>query len=209
MNRDTKNSLNQYSGTFDEERFNNENKSMIYSGVSNWKEMESVIPGFHHTDKVGDETFLGLSWADNLECLAPTRSQVLISLGENTAAEGLNAPWKMAMEGVSGKVGTVITWQQRLGGPASMAFSAIDVIQDLGSYSAGNLRRALLYDTFPIIDGIIGGQAGVEIGIIGAGTMGAILGSTAGDLLKLSSKDKISTDKQMENMGQGKGVDKK
>ena len=190
-----------YSGTFDEERFDNENKSMIYSGVSNWKEMESIIPGFHHTDKVGDETFPGISWADNLECLAPTRSQVLVSLGENTAAEVLNAPWNSAVESLPGSVKTGVKWGLRFGGTAGITFTAIDVIQDYNKYSGWRLGQVLLYDALPVIGGAVGG------GVFGA--PGAIGGSTMGDYAKIWLKNQVLTDKQIEANGQGKGADVK
>ena len=56
-----------YSGTFEEEHFDEDTKSVIYFGVSNWKEMESIIPGFKATDKIGTKLFPGISAVDELK----------------------------------------------------------------------------------------------------------------------------------------------
>lgn len=127
----------------------------------------------------------------------PSMSQILISLGENTASEFLNDPWERALANLSGKVKTGVSLGLRLGGTAGIAFTTIDVIQDYRDYSGSRLWQAWGADTLPAFGGIDGGYFGAIIGPWGA-TAGAIAGSTGGDLAKSKIKERIYTDKQLQ-----------
>ena len=130
----------------------------------------------------------------------PTRTQIFTSLGENTAAEALNYPWNKAMDSLTGGVKTGVKWGLRFGGTAGATFTLIDVTQDYKNYSGWRLGQALIYDTFPVIGGVVGSSGGV---------LGAIIVGTGGDLLKSALKDKIPTDKQLKDNEQRKGADDK
>lgn len=125
----------------------------------------------------------------------PSMSQILISLGENTASEFLNDPWERALANLSGKVKTGVSWGLRLGGTAGIAFTTIDAIQDYRDYSGSRLWQAWGADTLPAWGGFIGGIGGIP---------GSIAGSTVGDLAKSNLKNKIPTDKQLKEQNDTK-----
>ncbi len=60
------------------------------------------------------------------------------------------------------------------------------------------MGQVLVYDTLPLIGGAIGSVGGVP---------GAIIIGTGGDLLKVTLKDKIPTDKQLKDSERTRGDD--
>ena len=176
-----KNGDTYYSGTFEKERFDNKNKSMIYFGVNNWDEMKSIIPGFRRTDKIGDRLFSGLSWEDKME--AYTWSKSLVS---NAFSEKVNmVPNKLVKQHWGGPLFKYFT---KAGGVIGVPLMLNDMSDDWNNYSGYRLWLAWGSDGLSWLGGAVGGAVGNIFGAVG--------GAMVGDRLKDWAKDNIETDQE-------------
>ena len=172
-----------YSGTFKDERFDKQNRSMIYLGVDNWNEMESIIPGFSKTDKVGDKIFPELSKVDELKAYSWSKS-----LASNALSEKANmVPNELVKQNWGGSLFKYFT---KAGGIVGVPLTLNDMIDDWNNYSGYRLWQAWSYNGLPLIGGFVGGK---PLGIIGA-----VVGAMAGDRAKDWAKDKIPTDQDIQ-----------
>ncbi len=171
-----------YSGTFEEEHFDEENESVIYFGVSNWKEMESIIPGFKATDKVGTKTVPGISLIDELKAYT-----WLNSLGTNMVSEKVNmVPNELIKQGYGG---ALLKGYTRSGGIIGGSLVLNDLYDDWHTYSGTRLLKVWGYDLVPLGFGAVGGYF--------LSYPGAISGSVAGDRAKDYFKDQVPTDRDI------------
>ena len=172
-----------YSGTFKDERFDKQNRSMIYLGVDNWNEMESIIPGFSKTDKVGDKIFPELSKVDELKAYTWSKS-----LASNALSEKANmVPNELVKQNWGGPLFKYFT---KAGGIVGIPLTLNDMRDDWNNYSGYRLWQAWSYNGLPLIGGFVGGK---PLGIIGA-----VVGAMAGDRAKDWAKDKIPTDQDIQ-----------
>ena len=172
-----------YSGTFKDERFDKQNRSMIYLGVDNWNEMESIIPGFSKTDKVGDKIFPELSKVDELKAYSWSKS-----LASNALSEKVNmVPNELVKQNWGGSLFKYFT---KAGGIVGVPLTLNDMRDDWNNYSGYRLWQAWSYNGLPLIGGFVGGK---PLGIIGA-----VVGAMAGDRAKDWAKDKIPTDQDIQ-----------
>ena len=172
-----------YSGTFKDERFDKQNRSMIYLGVDNWNEMESIIPGFSKTDKVGDKIFPELSKVDELNAYSWSKS-----LASNALSEKANmVPNELVKQNWGGPLFKYFT---KAGGAIGVPLTLSDMMDDWNNYSGYRLWQAWSYNGLPFIGGFVGGK---PLGIIGA-----VVGAMAGDRAKDWAKDKIPTDQDIQ-----------
>ena len=172
-----------YSGTFKDERFDKQNRSMIYLGVDNWNEMESIIPGFSKTDKVGDKIFPELSKVDELKAYSWSKS-----LASNALSEKANmVPNELVKQNWGGSLFKYFT---KAGGIVGVPLTLNDMRDDWNNYSGYRLWQAWSYNGLPLIGGFVGGK---PLGIIGA-----VVGAMAGDRAKDWAKDKIPTDQDIQ-----------
>lgn len=172
-----------YSGTFKDERFDKQNRSMIYLGVDNWNEMESIIPGFSKTDKVGDKIFPELSKVDELKAYTWSKS-----LASNALSEKANmVPNELVKQNWGGPLFKYFT---KAGGIVGIPLTLNDMRDDWNNYSGYRLWLAWGSDGLPLFGGI---AAGKPFGIIGA-----VVGAMAGDRAKDWAKDKITTDQDIQ-----------
>ena len=172
-----------YSGTFKDERFDKQNRSMIYLGVDNWNEMESIIPGFSKTDKVGDKIFPELSKVDELKAYSWSKS-----LASNALSEKANmVPNELVKQNWGGPLFKYFT---KAGGAIGVPLTLSDMMDDWNNYSGYRLWLAWGSDGLPLFGGI---AAGKPFGIIGA-----VGGAMAGDRAKDGIKDKIPTDQDIQ-----------
>ena len=172
-----------YSGTFKDERFDKQNRSMIYLGVDNWNEMESIIPGFSKTDKVGDKIFPELSKVDELKAYSWPKS-----LASNALSEKVNmVPNELVKQNWGGSLFKYFT---KAGGIVGVPLTLNDMRDDWNNYSGYRLWQAWSYNGLPLIGGFVGGK---PLGIIGA-----VVGAMAGDRAKDWAKDKIPTDQDIQ-----------
>ncbi|CDA46840.1 hemagglutinin/hemolysin-related protein [Dialister sp. CAG:486] len=180
-----------YSGTFKDERFDKQNRSMIYLGVDNWNEMESIIPGFSKTDKVGDKIFPELSKVDELKAYSWSKS-----LASNALSEKANmVPNELVKQNWGGPLFKYFT---KAGGAIGVPLTLSDMMDDWNNYSGYRLWLAWGSDGLPLFGGI---AAGKPFGIIGA-----VGGAMAGDRAKDGIKDKIPTDQDIQlTKGSSKG----
>ena len=180
-----------YSGTFKDERFDKQNRSMIYLGVDNWNEMESIIPGFSKTDKVGDKIFPELSKVDELKAYTWSKS-----LASNALSEKANmVPNELVKQNWGGPLFKYFT---KAGGIVGIPLTLNDMRDDWNNYSGYRLWLAWGSDGLPLFGGI---AAGKPFGIIGA-----VVGAMAGDRAKDWAKDKITTDQDIQlTKGSSKG----
>ena len=180
-----------YSGTFKDERFDKQNKSMIYLGVDNWDEMESIIPGFHKTEEVGDKIFPGLSWDDELKAYAWSKS-----LASNALSEKVNmVPNELVKQNWGGPLFKYFT---KAGGVIGVPLTLNDMRDDWNNYSGYRLWQAWGYNGLPLLGGLV---AGKPFGIIGA-----VGGAVVGDRAKDWAKDQIPTDQDIQlTKGSSKG----
>ena len=180
-----------YSGTFKDERFDKQNRSMIYLGVDNWNEMESIIPGFSKTDKVGDKIFPELSKVDELKAYSWSKS-----LASNALSEKVNmVPNELVKQNWGGSLFKYFT---KAGGIVGVPLTLNDMRDDWNNYSGYRLWLAWGSDGLPLFGGF---AAGKSFGIIGA-----VGGAMAGDRAKDGIKDKIPTDQDIQlTKGSSKG----
>ena len=180
-----------YSGTFKDERFDKQNRSMIYLGVDNWNEMESIIPGFSKTDKVGDKIFPELSKVDELKAYSWSKS-----LASNALSEKANmVPNELVKQNWGGPLFKYFT---KAGGAIGVPLTLSDMMDDWNNYSGYRLWLAWRSDGLSLFGGI---AAGKPFGIIGA-----VGGAMAGDRAKDGIKDKIPTDQDIQlTKGSSKG----
>ena len=180
-----------YSGTFKDERFDKQNSSMIYLGVDNWNEMESIIPGFSKTDKVGDKIFPELSKVDELKAYSWSKS-----LASNALSEKVNmVPNELVKQNWGGSLFKYFT---KAGGIVGVPLTLNDMRDDWNNYSGYRLWLAWGSDGLPLFGGF---AAGKSFGIIGA-----VGGAMAGDRAKDGIKDKIPTDQDIQlTKGSSKG----
>ena len=180
-----------YSGTFKDERFDKQNRSMIYLGVDNWNEMESIIPGFSKTDKVGDKIFPELSKVDELKAYSWSKS-----LASNALSEKVNmVPNELVKQNWGGSLFKYFT---KAGGIVGVPLTLNDMRDDWNNYSGYRLWLAWGSDGLPLFGGF---AAGKSFGIIGA-----VGGAMAGDRAKDGIKDKIPTDQDLQlTKGSSKG----
>ena len=172
-----------YSGTFKDERFDKQNRSMIYLGVDNWNEMESIIPGFSKTDKVGDKIFPELSKFDELKAYSWSKS-----LASNALSEKVNmVPNELVKQNWGGSLFKYFT---KAGGIVGVPLTLNDMRDDWNNYSGYRLWQVWSYNGLPLIGGFVGGK---PLGIIGA-----VVGAMAGDRAKDWAKDKIPTDQDIQ-----------
>ena len=172
-----------YSGTFKDERFDKQNRSMIYLGVDNWNEMESIIPGFSKTDKVGDKIFPELSKVDELKAYSWSKSLVSNALSEKANM----VPNELVKQNWGGPLFKYFT---KAGGAIGVPLTLSDMMDDWNNYSGYRLWLAWGSDGIPLFGGI---AAGKPLGIIGA-----VVGAMAGDRAKDWAKDKIPTDQDIQ-----------
>ena len=172
-----------YSGTFKDERFDKQNRSMIYLGVDNWNEMESIIPGFSKTDKVGDKIFPELSKVDELKAYSWSKSLVSNALSEKANM----VPNELVKQNWGGSLFKYFT---KAGGIVGVPLTLNDMRDDWNNYSGYRLWQAWSYNGLPLIGGFVGGK---PLGIIGA-----VVGAMAGDRAKDWAKDKIPTDQDIQ-----------
>ena len=172
-----------YSGTFKDERFDKQNRSMIYLGVDNWNEMESIIPGFSKTDKVGDKIFPELSKVDELKAYSWSKSLVSNALSEKANM----VPNELVKQNWGGPLFKYFT---KAGGAIGVSLTLSDMMDDWNNYSGYRLWQAWSYNGLPLIGGFVGGK---PLGIIGA-----VVGAMAGDRAKDWAKDKIPTDQDIQ-----------
>lgn len=172
-----------YSGTFKDERFDKQNRSMIYLGVDNWNEMESIIPGFSKTDKVGDKIFPELSKVDELKAYSWSKSLVSNALSEKANM----VPNELVKQNWGGPLFKYFT---KAGGAIGVPLTLSDMMDDWNNYSGYRLWLAWGSDGIPLFGGI---AAGKPFGIIGA-----VVGAVAGDRAKDWAKDKIPTDQDIQ-----------
>ena len=124
-----------YSGTFKDERFDKQNRSMIYLGVDNWNEMESIIPGFSKTDKVGDKIFPELSKVDELKAYSWSKS-----LASNALSEKVNmVPNELVKQNWGGSLFKYFT---KAGGIVGVPLTLNDMRDDWNNYSGYRLWQA-------------------------------------------------------------------
>ena len=180
-----------YSRTFKDERFDKQNRSMIYLGVDNWNEMESIIPGFSKTDKVGDKIFPELSKVDELKAYSWSKS-----LASNALSEKVNmVPNELVKQNWGGSLFKYFT---KAGGIVGVPLTLNDMRDDWNNYSGYRLWLAWGSDGLPLFGGF---AAGKSFGIIGA-----VGGAMAGDRAKDGIKDKIPTDQDIQlTKGSSKG----
>ena len=180
-----------YSGTFKDERFDKQNRSMIYLGVDNWNEMESIIPGFSKTDKVGDKIFPELSKVDELKAYSWSKS-----LASNALSEKVNmVPNELVKQNWGGSLFKYFT---KAGGIVGVPLTLNDMRDDWNNYSGYRLWLAWGSDGLPLFGGIVAGKS--------FGVIGAVGGAMAGDRAKDGIKDKIPTDQDIQlTKGSSKG----
>lgn len=170
-----------YSGTFKDERFDKQNKSMIYLGVDNWNEMESIIPGFRKTDKVGDKVFPGLSWNNKMKTYTWSKS-----FASNALSEKVNmVPNELVKQNWGGSLFKYFT---KAGGFVGVPLTLNDMNDDWNNYSGYRLWLAWGSDGLSWLGGFAGGAVG--------DIPGAIAGAMVGDRLKDWAKDEIETDQE-------------
>lgn len=180
-----------YSGTFKDERFDKQNRSMIYLGVDSWDEMASIIPDFHKTEEVGDKIFPGLSLSDGVKAYTWSKS-----LASNALSEKANmVPNELVKQNWGGPLFKYFT---KAGGAIGVPLMLNDMMDDWNNYSGYRLWLAWGSDGLPLFGGI---AAGKPFGIIGA-----VGGAMAGDRAKDGIKDKIPTDQDIQlTKGSSKG----
>ena len=180
-----------YSGTFKDERFDKQNRSMIYLGVDNWNEMESIIPGFSKTDKVGDKIFPELSKVDELKAYSWSKS-----LASNALSEKVNmVPNELVKQNWGSSLFKYFT---KAGGIVGVPLTLNDMRDDWNNYSGYRLWLAWGSDGLPLFGGIVAGKS--------FGVIGAVGGAMAGDRAKDGIKDKIPTDQDIQlTKGSNKG----
>ena len=172
-----------YSGTFKDERFDKQNRSMIYLGVDSWDEMASIIPDFHKTEEVGDKIFPGLSLSDGVKAYTWSKS-----LASNALSEKANmVPNELVKQNWGGPLFKYFT---KAGGAIGVPLTLSDMMDDWNNYSSYRLWLAWGSDGLPLFGGI---AAGKPFGIIGA-----VVGAMAGDRAKDWAKDKIPTDQDIQ-----------
>lgn len=172
-----------YSGTFKDERFDKQNRSMIYLGVDSWDEMASIIPDFHKTEEVGDKIFPGLSLSDGVKAYTWSKS-----LASNALSEKANmVPNELVKQNWGGPLFKYFT---KAGGAIGVPLTLNDMMDDWNNYSGYRLWLAWGSDGLPLFGGI---AAGKPFGIIGA-----VVGAMAGDRAKDWAKDKITTDQDIQ-----------
>ena len=176
-----------YSGTFSEERFDNENGSMIYFNLSDMDEMGNIIPGLQNINKKGDD-YLAID-TDTIPVIVhydwgKSLGTNLISTKANMIPEYLVDRQKWGGTGFK-----VVT---KAGGILSIGMTLSEMKDDWSTYSRLRLLQAWGVDLLPL-------GAGVAIGAVGGGIPGAIGGGVLGDFVKDKIKDTIPTDKELES----------